>query len=204
MYSFTLVIIADERGKGVKCQQELSIFGWVLTSSLLVGVGCAPFSPKGQGGEKPWSPTDYNTERQGQVWLTALPQNTTGFTWHQRAKFVLEFLAFPVWWCVATQHTISLLFCKQQVKALQHTGMVHWNDSDGGQWLGQIPKCVRSLNSGVHSQDNTMSVLCIYLREWNLVGMTDYEKEPLFLGRIGETLKGLQNSAVPERWDSHH
>lgn len=27
IYSFTLVITADERGKGVKCQQELSIFG---------------------------------------------------------------------------------------------------------------------------------------------------------------------------------
>lgn len=67
-----------------------------------------------------------------------------------------------------------------------------------------IPKYIRILSVGVHSQDNAMSVLCIYLRKLSLVGMTDYAKEPLVLSKICETLQGLQNSVVPECWDSHH
>lgn len=73
------IIIADERQRA-KFQQELSSLGWVLISLLLVEVRCAPFSPKGRVGEKPWSPTDYNTQRCVQVWLRALPQNNSHFT----------------------------------------------------------------------------------------------------------------------------
>lgn len=171
IYLLTLIIIADESWR-VKCQQELSIFGCVLTSSLLVGVGYAPFSPKGQAGEKPWFPTDYNAQRQGQVRLTALPQKTTASFGIRMQNLFWGFLPFLFDDVLPPSNLFSPLFCEQQAKALQHMGMVHQNDSDGGQWSGEIPKSVRILSSGVQSQDNTMSVLCIYFRKLSLVGMT--------------------------------
>ena len=57
--------------------------------------------------------------------------------------------------------------------------MVQQNDLDGGQWLGEIPKFVRILRSGVHSQDDGMSVLCIYLKKLSLVGTIEYRKRAI-------------------------
>lgn len=143
--SFTLVIIADESGKGIKCQQELSIFGWVLTSSLLVGFIASrswTFSFQSQRTRK-W-------EVLISYWLQ-YPKVGIGLIDSTAAKHCALHSASGGKICLgvyclsclmACSHPgnlFSLLFCQQKEKALQYMGMVHPNDSNGLQWLGQTP-----------------------------------------------------------------